>query len=326
MCIRDRYPPVPQPIKDLNATARITRTVEKVSSTYVTLQSVTHYKNSTTLTAILYGDLFTGIGNLTFGLIAGGLSAGDQVWVGTYTPKISSTAFMTYLGVPRSVNIFNTTYSMPFGQGFAVLSQEYVWDQTSGIALEYKDQNLYPGTISEGGYAEYSDVRIQSTNIFSNPVSPDFTVTASTASASAGSLAISTITIGAVNEFTDTVGLTDTVPSGLNCNQISPGTVTGYGTASLSCKSPIPGMYNVTVIASSGPTSHTATTTITITATPSKTPSAPANIFQLASAVFYAIVVGVMIMVVATGGFLFLRSRSERKEKLVAGKRTYASD
>jgi hypothetical protein len=312
---------VPQPIKDLNATVQITTNVQEVSSTNVTLQSVTQYKNSTTQTATRYGDLFTGAGNLTFELIAGGLSAGDHLWVGTYTPKISSTAFMTYLGVQRSVNIYNATYTCS-GPGFAVRSQEYVWDQMSGISLEYKVRNLCPDTTMEsGGYVEYSDVRIQSTNIFSNPVSPGFSVTASPASASTGLSAISTITIGSVNGFTDTVVLTDTVPLGLNCDQISPGTVTGYGTASLSCESTIPGVYNVTVIASSGPASHTATAAITITAAPSRTPSAPANFFRLAPAVFYAIVGGVMIMVVATGGFLFLRSRSERKEKLVAGKR-----
>ncbi len=309
-----QYIPVPQPIKDLNATAQITGTIQQVSSTYVTLQSVTQYKNSTTRVAIRYGDLLTGIGNLTFGLLAGGLSAGDQLWVGTFTPKINWTLPMTYLGVQRSVNIYNVTYT-PSGPGFAVLSQEYVWDQMSGIALEYKVQNLYPDTNFEGGYVEYSDVKIQSTNIFSNPVSPGFTVKASSASASTGSSAISTIAIGAVNGFTDTVALTDTVPSYLNCNPISPSTVTGHGTASLSCQSTIPGVYNVTVIASSGPVSHTATTTITMTAAPSNTPSAPTNIFRLAPAVFYALVGGVMIMIVATGGFLFLRSRSERKKK-----------
>lgn len=309
------YNSAPQPIKDLNATVQITGTVQQVSSTYVTLQSVTQYKNSTTQTATRYGDLLTGIGNLAFGLLAGGLSAGDRLWVGTYTPTINWTLPMTYLGVLRSVNIFNTTYTTPFGHGFAVVSLEYVWDQTSGIALEYKGQNLYPNTTTDGGYVEHSDVRIKSTNIFSNPVSPGFTVTASPASASIGSSVLSMITIGTVNGFTDTVTLTATVPSGLNCNPISPSMVTGYGTASLSCKSTIPGTYNVTVTASSGPTSHTATTTITMTATPSKTPSAPANIFRLAPAVFYAIVGGVIIMIVTTGGFLFLRSRSERKAK-----------
>jgi hypothetical protein len=318
------YAPVPQPIKDLNATARITKTVEQVSSTYVTLQSATQYKNSTTQTATRYGDLLTGAGNLTFGLLAGGLSAGDHLWVGTYTPRINQTVLMTYLGVLRSVNIFNRTYIIPLGYGFRVVSQEYVWDQTSGIALEYKDQDLYPDTTMDGGYVEYSDVRIQSTNIFSNPVSPDFTVTASTASASTGSSAISTITIGAVNGFTDAVALTDIVPSGLNCNPISPSTVTGHGTASLSCRSTIPGAYSVTVTASSGPTSHTATTTITMTAAPSKTPIAPANIFG--PTVFYAIFGTVVIIVVATGIFLFLRSRSEEKKKLVTGKRAYVSD
>jgi len=307
------YAPVPQPIKDLTATVQITGTVQQVSSTYVTLQSVTQYKNSITQIATRYGDLLTGVGNLTFALIAGGLSAGDQLWVNTHTLEINWTLPMTYLGVPRSVNIFNTTYTIPFGQGFAVLTQEYIWDQTSGIALEYKDQNIYPDTTMDGGYVESSDVRIQSTNIFSNPVSPGFTVTASPASASTGSSAISTITIGAVKGFTDTVALTDTVPSGLNCNPISPSGVTGYGTASLSCKSTIPGTYNVTVTATSGPTSHTATTTITMTAAPSKTPNAPANIFGLVPAVFYAILGTVTIIIATTGGFLFLRSGSERK-------------
>jgi hypothetical protein len=65
----------PQPIKDLKATVQITGTVQRVSSTYVTLESVTQYNNATTKTATRYGDLLTGIGNLTFGLIAGGLSA-----------------------------------------------------------------------------------------------------------------------------------------------------------------------------------------------------------------------------------------------------------
>ena len=310
-----QYAGVPQVIKDLNATARITGTIQQVSFTDVTLQSVTVYRNSTSQTTSRYGDLLTGVGNLTFGLIAGGLSAGDQLWVNTHTFEINWTLPLTYLGVPRFVNIFNTTYSIPFGHGFAVLSQEYVWDQMSGIALEYKVQNLYPDTNFEGGYVEYSDVKIQSTDIFSNPVSPGFTVTASSASASTGSSAISTIAIGAVNGFTDTVALTDTVPSYLNCNPISPSTVTGDGTASLSCQSTIPGVYNVTVTASSGPISHTATTTIIMTASPSNTPSAPANIFRLAPTVFYAIVGGVMIMIGATGGFLFLRSRSERKKK-----------
>ncbi len=308
-----QYPPVPQPIKDLNATTQIMGTIQHVSSTYVTLQTVTQYENSTVQTATRDGDLLTGIGNLTFGLIAGGLMAGDQLWVGTYTPRINQTLSMTYLGVQRSVNIYNATYT-PSGPGFAVLSQEF-WDQISGIALEYKVQNSYPDTNFEGGYVEYSDVRIQSTNIFSNPVSPSFTVTASPASASTGSLATSTITIGAVNGFTDSVVLTDIVPSGLNCNPISPSTVTGRGTASLSCKSTIPGTYNVTATASSGPTSHTATTTITITAAPSKTPRAPSNIYGLVPTVFYAILGTVTIIIAATVGFRLLRSRSEKQPK-----------
>jgi len=89
------YTSEPQPILDLNATVLTIATVQQVSSTYVTLHFVTQYTNSTTQTATRYGDLLTGIGNLTFGLLAGGLSAGDQLWVGTYAPRINQTLSMT---------------------------------------------------------------------------------------------------------------------------------------------------------------------------------------------------------------------------------------
>jgi hypothetical protein len=165
---------VPQRIKDLNATVRITGTVQQVLSTYVTLNSVTQYTNSTTQTATRYGDLLTGIGNLTFGLLAGGLSARDQLWVGTYTPRINQTLSMTYLGVSRHVNVFNTTYRVPLGPDYETVGLEFVWDQPTGIVLESKDLTVYPYSTSGSGLVEYSDVRIQSTNIFSNPVSPRF--------------------------------------------------------------------------------------------------------------------------------------------------------
>ncbi|TMI12029.1 hypothetical protein E6H33_11180 [Candidatus Bathyarchaeota archaeon] len=69
--------------------------------------------------------------------------------------------------------------------------------------------------------------------------------------------------------------MTDKVPSGLSCSPISPSAVTGYGTASLSFKSTIPGTFNVMVTASSGPTSHTATKTIIMTPAPSRNTQRP---------------------------------------------------
>ena len=314
------YAPVPQQIKDLNATAQLTATVKQFySSTNVTVQSVAQYKNFTTKTEIRNGDLMNGAGNLTFGLIAGGLSSGDHLWAGPYapyTPRINQTVSMTYLGVSRTVNIYNTTYSTPFGHSNIVHSLEYVWDQTSGIALQFRLLNLYPDTTPDGGYVEYTDVKVQSTNIFSNPNSPGFAVTSSSpASVTSSTSTTSTITVTAIKGFSETVTLTDTVPSGLTCNPISPGTLPGYGTASLSCSSTIPGTYNVTITATSGPTTHTTTTTMIVTPAPSQTPDAPATILGLAPIAFYATIGIVILIMAATGAYLVPRSRSEPREK-----------
>jgi len=306
------YAPVPQQIMDLNATAQLTATIKQFySSTNVTVQSVAEYKNFTTKTEILNGDLMNGAGNLTFGLIAGGLSSGDHLWAGPYalyTPVINWTVSMTYLGVSRTVNIYNTTYSTPFGHSNIVHSLEYVWDQTSGIALQSTLLNLYPDTTTDGGYVEYTDVKVQSTNIFSNPNSPGFTVASSSpASVTSSTSTTSTITVTAIKGFSETVTLTDTVPSGLTCNPISPGTLPGYGTATLSCSSTIPGTYNVTITATSGPTTHTTTTTMTVTAAP--------TILGLASIAFYAIIGIVILIMAATGAYLVLKSKSEPQEE-----------
>jgi len=308
------YSSVPQQIKDLNATALFTTTIQHLyTSTNVTVQSVTQNKNGTIQTSIRNGDLMSGMGNLTFELIAGGLSSPNPLSNAPYTPTINQTVSMTFLGVSRTVNMFNNTYRQPFGHSFATISQEYFWDQKSGIVLEFKALSVNPGPPPDGGFVEYTDVKIQSTNIFSNPYSPDFAVSASNpASVTSGTLATSTITITAIKGFSEMVALTDTVPSGLTCNPIDPGTLPGHGTTSLSCSSTIPGTYRVNITAASGPTIHTTRTTMTITS-PSQAPNAP--ILGLAPIVFYATIVIVIFIIAATCVYLYMRSRSASRAK-----------
>jgi hypothetical protein len=304
--------PEPQLVKDLNQTVQSTVTIQKLNSpTNVTVKSVSHFKDATVKTAILNGNLTTGAGNLTYALIAGGLSQPEPIWTKPLAPSINQTISMYYLGTPRTVNISNFTMPITTLFGVATSRQELVWDQTSGIIFEAKILVFLSVIGPLGGFVEYTHVRIDATNIFYNPNSrPSFSVTAtSPASVTSGNTATSTLTVIAINGFTGTVALTDTVPAGLACDAITPSTVVGSGTARLSCISTIPGTYTVTIKATSGTTSHTTTTTITIAEVPSRTPSAPATIFGLAPTIFY-VIIGVIILAIAgTGAYLVLRPK-----------------
>ena len=405
----------PQYVKDLNETVSLTSTVQTLyTTTNVTVQVVSLFKNSTMRTEIENGDLMTGDGNLTYGIISSGLSSGDAIWSKTDAPTINYTIPMTYLGESRTVNVLNTTTSTPTGYGDSKLSLEYIWDQTSGIVLEAKF--LIVESTAIGDVVVYTDVKITATNIFSgttpdfqifvNPAAlsvvagssvtatvtltsvngftglvslaadpssyaslspssitlsfggtqtstltfsttsstspgsygvtitgtgylthhdavvgvtvtasgPYFTVVAShPSSVTSGLSATSAITVAAYNDFSGTVTLTDTVPSGLTCNAITPSTLTNYGTASISCSSTTPGTYTVTITATSGTTSHTTATTITVVAAPSQTPSTPATILGIDPTLFYSII-GIVIVVIAAIAFLGMRSMSKKRD------------
>src|SRR6266487_1734977 len=92
----------------------------------------------------------------------------------------------------------------------------------------------------------------------------DFTVTASSpASVSTGSSGTSTITLKALNGFSGTISISDTIPSGLSCGSVTPSSVSGSGTATLSCSSNTQGVYTVTITATSGSLTHQGTTAFT---------------------------------------------------------------
>src|SRR5207247_2211015 len=81
----------------------------------------------------------------------------------------------------------------------------------------------------------------------------DFGIIASSpAPVNAGSSAGSTITISSINHFAGLVNLTNTVPSGLTCGTISPNSVTGSGTATVSCNATVAGNYTLTITGANG--------------------------------------------------------------------------
>jgi len=93
----------------------------------------------------------------------------------------------------------------------------------------------------------------------------DFSTSASSpAPVNAGTSAISTITITSTNHFNGIVSLTDNVPSGLSCGTISPTSITGSGTATVSCNSTVSGNYTLTVTGTNGGLSHSATIIISV--------------------------------------------------------------
>lgn len=302
--------PEPQLVKDLNQTMQSTVTVTQLySSSNVTVQSVSQFKDTTVKTSILNGNLTTGSGNLTYVLIAGGLSHLDTIWAKPLAPSINRTVSMYYLGTLRTVNVSNFTMPIPTLLGVANSRQEFVWDQMSGIILEAKALVVLSIIGPLGGFVEYTHIQVKATNIFYNPDSiPSFTITAtSPASVNMGKIATSTLTVTAINGFKGTVALSDTVPVGLVCDAITPSTVEGSGTASLSCNSTNPATYTVSITGASDTVTRATTIRITFTTPPSQTPNAPATILGLAPLVFYSII-GIVAAIVAVS-FLALRTK-----------------
>ncbi|HYY92709.1 MAG TPA: cellulase family glycosylhydrolase, partial [Candidatus Dormibacteraeota bacterium] len=111
----------------------------------------------------------------------------------------------------------------------------------------------------------------------------DFTVSASSPiTVPVGSSATSTITLTGLNSFTGTISISNTVPTGLSCGSPTPNPVSGSGTSTLSCPSNTQNIYPLTITATSGSLSHTATASFAYGTPPdfslSATPTSPSNV------------------------------------------------
>ena len=88
----------------------------------------------------------------------------------------------------------------------------------------------------------------------------DFTITAASPSGVyTTKSATATISVVGVNGFNGTVALADQIPSGLNCGALTTSSITGTGSATVSCNSPSAGNYPLTITGTSGFLTRSAT-------------------------------------------------------------------
>ena len=128
---------------------------------------------------------------------------------------------------------------------------------TASVSCNATSAGSYPLTITgTSGSLVHS-----ATSIFNFR---DFTISASSPTAvTAGSSGTSTVTLTVLNGFTGTITISDTIPSGLSCGSVTPSSVSGSGTATLSCSANSQGVYTVTMNGTSGSLAHQATIAFT---------------------------------------------------------------
>ncbi len=157
--------------------------VTNVDGNNVTLVQTATFDNGTQpRSVVLQGDVATGKGNLTFVLIAGGLSAGDPV---TKAPQIqgsvgfasviNETVDRYYAGAVRSVNVGIQEPSLP---GVTFRSAVY-WDRQTGFALELSLTSFIPtGILSPSSPSSSITIHLKatSTNIWAASTNPDFSL------------------------------------------------------------------------------------------------------------------------------------------------------
>ena len=128
------------------------------------------------------------------------------------------------------------------------------------LSCNSTSQSVYRVTIqaTSGSLSHLTDVSFT----FGTP--PDFAISSTQPlRVEVGSNITSTITVSLIHGFNGTVVLTEVVPSNLNCDPISPGSIMGNRTATISCHPTAASTYPVTIGGTSGSRVHTSTFLIT---------------------------------------------------------------
>jgi len=115
-----------------------------VQNSNITFRSTVIYENGTEQTEVIWGDIATGEGNLSVGIIPSNLNAGDKIPANLtyYTEEplevfINGTVMRSYAGANREVNYANFTYPIIYGNvTYGALNASLYWDKKTGVMCE----------------------------------------------------------------------------------------------------------------------------------------------------------------------------------------------
>jgi len=148
-----------------------------VHNSNVTCRSTVIYENGTEQTQVMWGDIATGEGNLSVGIIPSNLGAGDEIPANLtyYTEEplklsINGTVTRSYAGANREVNYANITYPIIYGNvTYGAWNMSFYWDKKTGVMCEENTAYTmsYPINMTHSVYANMSILwRMTATNMW----------------------------------------------------------------------------------------------------------------------------------------------------------------
>jgi uncharacterized membrane protein len=211
-------------------------------------------------------------------------------------------------GFDQQVNLTSTVYPS-IGLSVSVNPQSFVRGSgTSTATFSSSTPGDYTVTITGTSKSVSHMTTIIIAVTLAGP--PDFAMSASSNSLNieAGNPGTTRITITPYNGFTGSIALAVSAPADVSCD-LSPTSIQSAGTSTLTCNSSIAGEYTMTIKATAETGLHTTTVNVHVTGLPPAAP-APSKILGLAPAIFYGIIAGIIVVVVA-GTALVLRLRGD---------------
>lgn len=115
-----------------------------VQNSNVTFRSTVIYENGTEQTYVMWGDMATGEGNLSVGIVPSNLGVGDEIPgnLTYYTEEplklfINGTVTRSFAGANREVNYVNVTYPIVHDNTtLGALNMSFYWDKKTGVMCE----------------------------------------------------------------------------------------------------------------------------------------------------------------------------------------------